>query len=146
MNRDVERKGTTKNLLLAVPPGRNTMYSYHKPHSDSLLKTHYTSKDLKKMKLNEPGRQKLGRYRSAVGRHSIQSYNKKEETSLGILNFCPWYPTGIEDASNNINTACAHAGIFCPLVDDLLCQELTMVEDNPHKTFYCSRSILASIN
>ena len=39
------------------------MYSYHKYNSDSLLETHSTGKDLEKMKLNEPGRQQLGRYR-----------------------------------------------------------------------------------
>ena len=42
----------------------------------SLLKTYSTVEDfdLKKKKLNEPGSQELGRYRSPVSRHSIQSY------------------------------------------------------------------------
>ena len=31
-------------------------------------------RNLEKMKLNEPGRQKLGRYRRLVSRHSIPSY------------------------------------------------------------------------
>ena len=43
------------------------MYSYHKQYSDSLLKTHSTVEDLdfflEKMKLNELGRQKLGKYK-----------------------------------------------------------------------------------
>ena len=45
--------------------------------SDSLLSTYSTVEDkrtLEKMKLNEPGRQKLDRYRSSVSRHSIHSY------------------------------------------------------------------------
>ena len=33
-----------------------------------------TWRNLEKMNLTEPGRQKLGRYRSPVSRHSIQSY------------------------------------------------------------------------
>ena len=43
-------------------------------HSDSLIKTHFTVEDLEKMKLNEPERQTLSRYRSHVSRHSIQSH------------------------------------------------------------------------
>ena len=41
------------------------MYSYDKYNSDSLLNTHSTVEDcrnLAKMQLNGPGRQKLGRY------------------------------------------------------------------------------------
>ena len=53
---------------------QKVMYSYHKYNYDSGLKTHPTVEDLEKMKLNETGRQKLGRYRCAVSRHSIQSY------------------------------------------------------------------------
>ena len=41
---------------------------------DALLNTHFTIEDLEKLKLNEPGRQKLGRHSSPVSRHSIQSY------------------------------------------------------------------------
>ena len=55
------------------------MYSY-KYISDSLLKsiTHIPLlkiwRNLEKIKLNEPGRQKLGRHRSPVSRHGIHSY------------------------------------------------------------------------
>ena len=38
-----------------------------------------TWRHLDKMKFNEPGRHKLGRYRNPVSRHSIQSY---------ILTYC----------------------------------------------------------
>ena len=46
-------------------------------HSDSLLDTRSTVEDFENLltvKLNESGRQKLGRYRSPVSRHSIKSY------------------------------------------------------------------------
>ena len=59
-------------------------------NSDSLLNTHSTVEDWRNLgewggggrggvKLNQPGRQKLGRYRSPVSRHSMQSY---------ILTYC----------------------------------------------------------
>ena len=54
---------------------------------------------LEKVKLNEPGRQKLGRYRSLVSSHSTQSYNRtyyglrRREPLIALgchfgLNFC----------------------------------------------------------
>ena len=55
------------------------MYSYHKRKSLIHYSTHLPpwkiwGWEMENMKLNEPGRQKLGRYRSHVSRHSIQSY------------------------------------------------------------------------
>ena len=62
------------------------MYSYHNINSDELL-IHIPPlkiwKNLGKMKLNELGRQKLGRYRNHVSRHSKVrvSYEKGSTTA-----------------------------------------------------------------
>ena len=66
----------TQSAMKGYIRAKQNAEAYHKQNSDSLLKlkTHSTIEDLENMKLNEPGRQKLGRYGSPVSRHSIQSY------------------------------------------------------------------------
>ena len=63
-------KGHIRAKQKCIPSTSKILFHY--------LKTHSIVEDLEnffdKIMLNEPGRQKLGRYRSPVSRHSIQSY------------------------------------------------------------------------
>ena len=64
--RPVNREGSYQEKEYCIPTTSK--------NSDALLNTHFTIDDVDKLKLNEPGRQKLGRHSSPVCRHSIQSY------------------------------------------------------------------------